>query len=122
MALRRRLEPGRTSWTVMLDVVRLRPCDDEIVTAGQVREVAQRLPAAGQRHTGDLPVLIVVDAGYDVTRLAFSPPTHQLNCWAGYVGTASCPPPATADRQARAQAKHGQEFTFAVWSLPGPPP
>ncbi|WP_199839163.1 transposase, partial [Streptomyces sp. NRRL F-5122] len=66
------LEPGRTSWTTILDVIRLRPCDDETaVTADQIREVVQRLCAAGQWTDGDLPVLVVVDAGYDVTRLAF---------------------------------------------------
>jgi hypothetical protein len=34
------LEPGRTSWTAVLDAVRLGPGDDEAaVTAGQVRDV-----------------------------------------------------------------------------------
>ena len=33
------LEPGRTSWTAVLDAVRLGPDDDETeVTAAQVRE------------------------------------------------------------------------------------
>src|SRR6266705_1992695 len=42
------LEPGRTSWTAVLDAVRLGPDDDEAaVTAGQVREVVARLSAAG---------------------------------------------------------------------------
>lgn len=66
------LEPGRTSWTALLDMVRLRPCDDETtVTAAQIREVVGRLRDAGQWKDGDLPVLVVLDAGYDVTRLAF---------------------------------------------------
>ncbi|GGY69629.1 hypothetical protein GCM10010326_74870 [Streptomyces xanthochromogenes] len=66
------LEQGRTSWTAVLDVVRLCPWDDAIaVTAAQVRDVFQRLYVAGQWKIGDLPVLVVVDAGYDVTRLAF---------------------------------------------------
>ncbi|WP_406411058.1 transposase [Streptomyces sp. NBC_01614] len=67
-------QPGRTSWTAELDVARprLRPRDDEItVTAVQVREVFQRLYVAGQWQGGDPPVLIVVDAGCDVSRLAF---------------------------------------------------
>src|ERR1022692_1317817 len=43
------LEPGRTSWTAMLDAVRLGPDDDETaVTAAQVRDVVGRLIAAGQ--------------------------------------------------------------------------
>jgi hypothetical protein len=42
------LEPGRTSWTAVLDAVRLRPGDDETeVTAGQVRDVVARLIEAG---------------------------------------------------------------------------
>ena len=42
------LEPGRTSWTAVLDAVRLGPDDDEaVVTAGQVREVITRLIEAG---------------------------------------------------------------------------
>ncbi len=66
------LEPDRTSWTAVLDAVRLGPDDDETeVTAGQVREVITRLIAAGYWRQGDLPVLVVFDAGYDVTRLAW---------------------------------------------------
>ena len=65
------LEPGRTSWTAVLDVVRIGPGDDATaVTAAQLREVVDRLQAAGQWLPGDLPVLIVADAGYDITRLA----------------------------------------------------
>jgi hypothetical protein len=66
------LESGRTSWTAVLDAVRLGPDDDETqVTAAQVRDVVGRLIAAGHRRGGDPPVLVVFDAGYDVTRLAW---------------------------------------------------
>jgi hypothetical protein len=66
------LEPGRTSWTAVLDAVRLGPDDDETeVTAGQVREVITRLIAAGHWREGDPAILVVFDAGYDVTRLAW---------------------------------------------------
>ena len=66
------LEPGRTSWTAVLDAVRLGPDDDEAeVTAGQVREVITRLITAGHWRQGDPAVLVIFDAGYDVTRLAF---------------------------------------------------
>lgn len=66
------LEPGRTSWTQILDAVRLGPDDDQAqVTAVQVRQVVERLIAAGQWRTGDPDVLIVLDAGYDLARLAF---------------------------------------------------
>jgi hypothetical protein len=66
------LEPGRTSWTAVLDAVRLGPDDDETeVTAAQVREVITRLIAAGHWHQGDPAILVIFDAGYDVTRLAW---------------------------------------------------
>jgi len=52
--------PGRTSWTAVLDAVRLGPDDDVAeVTAGQVRALVQRLIAAGQWHGGDPDVLVV---------------------------------------------------------------
>ncbi len=66
------LEPGRTSWTAVLDAVRLGPDDDEAaVTAAQVRDVVTRLAGAGHWREGDPAILVIVDAGYDVTRLAF---------------------------------------------------
>jgi DDE superfamily endonuclease len=66
------LEPGRTSWTAVLDAVRLGPDDDETeVTAAQVREVVTRLIEAGHWCDGDLRIVVVFDAGYDVTRLAY---------------------------------------------------
>ena len=66
------LEPGRTSWTAVLDAVRLGPDDDETeVTAAQVREVVTRLIEAGHWGEGDPAILVVFDAGYDVTRLAY---------------------------------------------------
>src|ERR1035438_10111246 len=53
------LEPGRTSWTAVLDAIRLGPEDDEAeVTAAQVREVITRLIDAGHWRDGDLPVLV----------------------------------------------------------------
>jgi DDE superfamily endonuclease len=66
------LGPGASSWTLPLDVVRLGPDDDECaVTAGQLREVFARLEAAGQWERGRPEVVIVMDAGYNVTRLAW---------------------------------------------------
>src|SRR5215471_5219902 len=65
------LEPGRTSWTAVLDAIRLGPDDDQIaVTAAQVRDVITRLIAAGHWREGDPRILVIFDAGYDVTRLA----------------------------------------------------
>jgi DDE superfamily endonuclease len=66
------LEPGRTSWTAVLDAVRLGPGDDAAeVTAAQVREVVTRLIEAGHWREGDPAILVIVDAGYDVPRLAW---------------------------------------------------
>ena len=66
------LEPGRTSWTAVQDAVRLGPDDDEAeVTAAQVRDVVARLIAAGHWRECDPAILVIFDAGYDVTRLAY---------------------------------------------------
>jgi len=66
------LESGRSSWTAPLDAVRLVPgCDATGVTAEQIRQVFERLRAAEQWAEGDPPILVVMDAGYDVIRLAF---------------------------------------------------
>jgi hypothetical protein len=66
------LETGRTSWTALLDAVRLGPADDATaVTAAQLREVVGRIIDAGHWRQGDPSILIVADAGYDLARLAF---------------------------------------------------
>ena len=66
------LQAGRSSWTAPLDVRRLAPGDDTAtVTAGQLREVIERLITAGQWQPGDPHMWIVADAGYDGPRLAF---------------------------------------------------
>jgi len=65
------LGPGRSSWTLPLDAVRLGPDDDVMaVTAAQLRDVVQRLTEAGHWRDGDPPVLVVLDSGYSGTRLA----------------------------------------------------
>ncbi|QNE74086.1 hypothetical protein F0344_05245 [Streptomyces finlayi] len=52
--------------------IRLEPgADVAAVTAGQVRDVGERLMAAGQWRPGDLDALLVLDAGYDLQRLSF---------------------------------------------------
>jgi hypothetical protein len=66
------LETGRTSWTAVLDAQRLGPHDDPTeTTAAQLRELVTRLREAGQHHDTDPDILIVFDAGYDITRLAY---------------------------------------------------
>ena len=66
------LGPGRSSWTVLLDAARIGPGDDECaVTAAQLRGVIGRLATAGHWKPGRPDVLIAMDAGYNVTRLAW---------------------------------------------------
>jgi hypothetical protein len=66
------LEPGRASWTLPLDAVRPGPEDDATeVTAAQLRDVVGRIIAAGHWREDDPDIIIVLDAGYDPTRLAW---------------------------------------------------
>ena len=66
------LGSGRTSWTAVLDAVRLGPTDDATaVTAAQLRQTVDRLREAGHWHRDDPDIWIVLDSGYDVCRLAF---------------------------------------------------
>jgi DDE superfamily endonuclease len=118
------LEPGRTSWTQILDAVRLGPDDDEAqVTAAQVREVVHRLIAAGQWRDGDPHILVVFDAGYDLARLAHLsadlPVEVVGRIRADRVLRLPAPPrPATAIGR---PLKHGGEFHLAdttTWPNP----
>lgn len=66
------LQSGRSSWTAVLDALRLGPADDATaVTAIQLREVIERLRVGGHWREGDPDMWIVLDSGYDVARLAF---------------------------------------------------
>jgi hypothetical protein len=66
------LESGPTSWTAALDARRLGPAEDATaVTAEQLRAVVGRLQTAGHWRAGDPPIMVVLDSGYDVHRLAF---------------------------------------------------
>ena len=99
------LEPGRTSWTRLLDAVRLGPDDDlAAVTAAQVRGVIERIIAAGHWHDGDPDILVIFDAGYEPARLAWllrDLPVQVL----GRLGTnrvlRQAPPPRLPARWAR---------------------
>ncbi len=66
------LESGPTSWTALLDARRLHPAEDATeVTAAQLRAVVGRLRSAGHWQPGDPALLVVLDAGSEVCRLAF---------------------------------------------------
>jgi DDE superfamily endonuclease len=118
------LEPGRTSWTSVLDAVRLGPDDDETaVTAAQVRDLITRLIEAGHWHDGDPPILVIFDAGYDVTRLAWllaDLPAELLGrLRSDRVMQLPAPPrpPGTVGRP----RKHGSELALAdpaTWPAP----
>jgi len=110
------LEPGRTSWTAPLDAVRLGPEDDETqVTAAQVRDVVTRLAAAGHWRSGDPDILVVFDAGYDVTRLAFllaDLPAELLGRLRSDRVLCFPPPPPRAGGRGR-PSRHGAELRLA---------
>ncbi|MFJ8618708.1 transposase [Streptomyces clavifer] len=62
----------RSPLTAVLDAVRLGAADDAAaVTAGQLCAVVERLVTVGQRQRSDRDVLVVIDPGYDVVRLAW---------------------------------------------------
>nr|WP_323746042.1 transposase [Catenulispora pinisilvae] len=64
------LETGPKSWTAIPDAIRLPPGAGVVaITAAQLREVVERLPAARHRTAGDPEILIVADAGYDAPRM-----------------------------------------------------
>jgi hypothetical protein len=118
------LEPGRTSWTAVLDAVRLGPDDDEAeVTAAQVREVITRLIGAGHWRDGDLPILVIFDAGYDPMRLA-----HQLTGLPVQIlgrlrsdRVLNFPVPARQPGTNGRPPRHGREFALAdpaAWPAP----
>lgn len=131
------LEPGRSSWTALLDVVRVELDDDVMaVTGRQLRELVERLLAAGQWRVGDPDILIVADAGYDAPRLAHVladlpvevlarvrsnrvfrlPPASASSQDAG----ADAPARVSASRGGR-PPRHGGDFTLAkadTWPAP----
>lgn len=119
------LTPDRTSWTQVLDTVRLGPADDAAaVTADQLRQVVQRLIAAGQWRHGDRDVLVVMDAGYDVMRLAWLLSDLPVEL-AGRLRSDRVlrlpKPPRVYDPKGGRPPKHGPEFRLAkpeTWPEP----
>jgi hypothetical protein len=108
------LEPGRTSWTAPLDAVRLGPDDDETaVTAAQVRDVVTRLIEAGHWRDGDPDILIVFDAGYDVTRLAWLLADLPAELCGRLRSDRVLCFPASPRAGAGRPSRHGREFRLA---------
>jgi hypothetical protein len=115
------LETGRTSWTALLDAVRLQPgADVAVVTTAQIREVVERLIAAGQWQLGDPEILVVLDAGYDAPRIAHllgDLPVEILGRMRSDRVLHRPVPPRTPGTNGR-PPKHGDEFVFgdpATW-------
>ena len=118
------LEPGRSSWTAVLDAVRLDPCADATeVTATQIRELVGRLREAGQHHDGDPDILVVLDAGYDVCRLAFLLADLPVELLARIRSdrVLCFPAPARCGAAGGRPRRHGAEFALAH-AADGPPP
>lgn len=119
------LEPGATSWTAILDTVRLGPADDATaVTASQLRGVIERLIAAGQWQAGGPDIVIVMDAGYDVTRLAWvlrDLPVELVGRVRSDRVMRLPKPPRVHDPKGGRPPKHGPEFRFTkpeTWPEP----
>jgi hypothetical protein len=109
------LEPGRSSWTAILDVQRLRPDDDDTtLAAAQLRTVVERIIAAGHWQDGDPEIWIVGDTGYDGPRLAFvlaDLPVRVLVRVRSDRVMRFPAPPRTPGQRGR-PPRHGAEFTF----------
>ena len=101
----------------MLDAVRLGPADDATaVTADQLRAVVDRLITAGHHLPGDPDILIVADAGYDITRLAYvlgDLPVELLGRIRADRVLRLPKPPRTDGTNGR-PPKHGREFDRAA--------
>jgi hypothetical protein len=114
------LETGRTSWTAVLDAIRLPPGVDLVaVTTRQIRDVVQRLIASHHWREGDPEVLVVLDAGYDTPRIAYlleDLPVHVLGRMRSDRVLRRPAPPRDPSTNGR-PVKHGGEFVSATTRL-----
>ena len=118
------LETGQTSWTALLDAVRLRPAADlTTITCAQIRQLIDRLVDAGQWQAGDRDILIVLDAGYESPRIAWllrDLPVEILGRMRSDRVLRRATPPRVYQPQGGRPAKHGGEFIFgdsATWEV-----
>lgn len=119
------VESGRTSWTQVLDAVRLGAAEDATaLTAAHLREVLVRLITAGHWEPGDRDILIVADSGYDVCRLAFvlaGLPVELVGRLRSDRVMFRPAPPYRPGPRAGSPRKHGPAFTLAKpdsWHTP----
>lgn len=110
------LEADRTSWTAVLDAVRLQPgADLAAITTVQIREVVERLIDAGQWTEGDPQILVVLDSGYDAPRIAHllvGLPVQILGRLRSDRVMRRPTPPRVYDPKGGRPPKHGGEFVF----------
>ncbi|WP_344598513.1 transposase, partial [Streptomyces violaceusniger] len=111
------LETGRTSWVTLLDAVRLGPANDAtIVTAGQRRDIIERLVQAQQWQAGDPKIWIVMDSGYDVAYLSHTLadlPVALLGRLRSDRVMLRDPGPARSGPKGGRPRRHGGALTFA---------
>lgn len=110
------------SWTAVLDAVRLEPGTAvTAVTSVQVREVVERLVAAGQWRPGAPEVLVVLDAGYDapcIAHLLVGLPVEMVGRLRSDRVMRRPTPARVYDPKGGRPPKHGGEFVFgdpATW-------
>ena len=111
------LEPGRTSWTLPLDAVRLGPDDDlAAVTAAQVRDVVTRLAAAGHWNDGDPDIMVIFDAGYERPGSPGCCATFPCRSPGGSAptGCSGSPPPPRRPGQMGRPVRHGAGLRLAA--------
>jgi len=110
------LEPGRSSWTVVSDALRLGPGEDVAAsTAVQVRTTVERLVAAGQYEPRDPDILVVLDAGHDDHR------DHPIrHCGRDRVGSPA-PPTDPSQRVGRVRRRTADDLGNGG-PAPGRPP
>ena len=117
---------GASSWTVLLDAVRLEPDDDAtVVTVSQVANVLARIRMTGRLDRRPAPVC-VFDAGYDLTRITYLAQRAGLDVQvlgrvrSDRVFYAPAPKRRTDGRPGRPK-KHGSRFELSnPASLPTP--
>ncbi|HEV2348182.1 MAG TPA: transposase, partial [Actinocrinis sp.] len=117
------LQAGPGSFTAVLDAARIAPADDVTeVSAVQIRQAVERLVTAGWWRCGDPPIVIAVDAGYDVARLAFLLAGLPVELVGRVRADRVFHRPAPARKPGRGRpARHGARFAFtdpATWGDP----
>lgn len=117
------VEPGRTSWTRILDVRRLGPDDsDTEIAAGQLNHVLQGIIAAGHWREGDPKILVLFDAGYNIPRLAWLLSAFPVEVIGRLKSSRvfSYPPEIPQHPRRGRKALHGKEFKLKEPETWGP--